>query len=707
MALKFRGKLLTLLLVIALAPLILSSVLHGLSMRQLGRQLAAETRTYLERSALEHLQSMVDNYNLLLQRDRTFLTAALNSQVREVERRLAAKEPSMPALQASVSVADFDAGRGPADLAPSERHLHFGRDGELTPMPVSFSAQSYHVAPGGSSSAAGLARLGDMPEVYNFFRRLRPDLFQWQYTSLQSGLHTSYPGHGGIPADFDPRTRPWYRQAKETDAPVRLMLGDATTHRLMLVLAAPVHNPDGSFAGVTGIDIASDRPLSDWRLPDAWAQAVDTMVLSFHPDAAPDKKLEIMLHGREDMRRYLWRRAEPKNYLVSADREKMAALCDDLANGQGGVRKLSYRGEQAYWAYATAAPGEPVALVVVPYELVTAQAEKAGSYVLQQVVRGLRVAGILLLGVAAWVVVTAVLRARAVTRPVASLAAAAGKLAEGDFNARVEIRTGDEFEELGAAFNRVGPQLQERQQMKQSLLVAREIQQLLLPDKVPDFPGLQIAGGISYCDEIGGDYYDFIHSGENYLGVVVGDVVGHGVGAALLMASVSGALRSSVASGSDNLEELFGWLNRFLSEDVGDTRFMTLFYARFDLARQSLCWISAGHGPVYYYRADCRSIEELSVVGVPLGIMNDADYPESCREPLRPGDVLAIGTDGIWEARNAAGEQFGEDRFLELLQDNVSAPAEEIYRIIIGAVHDFLGREAQEDDITLVIVKAT
>lgn len=707
MALKFRGKLLTLLLVIALVPLIISSLLHGLSMRKLGRQLASETETYLERSALEHLRSMVDNYNLLLQRDRTFLAAALEFQVREVERRLAVE--TSPAGTELVKAVDIDAGRGPADLQSSSQHLHISPSGAVVPVSVSYSKQSYLVAQGSRRDEIerDLARLGDMVNVYGFFHKLRPDLFQWQYTALESGLHTSFPAHGGFPAGFDPRNRPWYRMAQKGGGAVKLLLGDATTHQLVLVLAAPVHYADGHFAGVTGIDIATHRPLSDWRLPKAWEMSADTMVLAVNQHVPLDKRLEILLDNRNENRRYHWRQDPPKRFLISSEREQLVALCKDLAAGTGGVRKLNYRGEPAYWAYASATVGDPVAMVIVPYEAVTSQAENAGKYVFQQVIQGLQMAGFLLLGVLVWVLVTAIMRARSVTRPVASLVNAAGRLADGDFAARVDIQTRDEFEDLGRAFNRVGPQLQERQQMKESLLVAREIQQLLLPDRVPDFPGLQIAGGISYCDETGGDYYDFIAAGEERLGVVVGDVVGHGIGAALLMASVSGVLRSSVAAGSDDLEDLFVRLNHFLSKDVGDTRFMTLFFAQFDRRQKSFCWISAGHGPVYHYRADSGTIEEIPVAGMPLGIMEDAAFLETCRDSLPPGDLLAIGTDGIWETHNAAGEQFGEERFKQLLVENASAEADAIYSVVTSAVQEFLAAEPQDDDITLVIVKAT
>ncbi len=705
---KFRRKMMILLLVIALVPLILSSALHRLSMRQLGSRLATETRDYLGENAVRHLQSLVENYALILERDKSFLQLAIEFQVREAERLLAADPPSN--LTKFYSSGDFDTSQVPASLVElSTRHAHRAPDGEPVPVPVSYQEQVYYLAPGADPETARLdmARLAPMSEAYRILQRIRPGLFHWQYTALESGLHVSFPGHGGIPPEYDSRVRGWYRGAIENDGYNRIVMTDATTGRLMMVASHPVRRPDGSLAGVTSFDVIFDRPFADWNIPEQWADAAHAMILVFHPGAEDqDETLEVVLSNRNEDGPADWRQTRQARYLVSTDRQELAALIQDAEAGRAGTRRMSYRGQESLWVYGARSPGDPVPMVIVPYEVVVAQAHKAENYVLEQIVRGLQITGLLLLGVVVCVVLTAIFRARKVTRPVSHLADAAGRLAGGDYDVHVDIRTGDELEDLGQSFNRVGPQLKEREEMKRSLELAREIQQLLLPERPPQVPGLDIAGNSLYCDETGGDYFDFLDLGEGRLGVMVGDVVGHGVGAALLMASASGVLRSHAAACAEDLETLISTLNRFLTEEVGDVRFMTLFYALLDMEKRTLCWISAGHGPVIRYRSRDQALEEIPPLGMPVGIMEDAEYQQSCIEMLEPGDFLAIGTDGIWEARNSQGELFGSDRFSELLRTHASHGAEAIYSAVMTAVEEFRGEEPQDDDVTLVVVKA-
>ncbi len=705
---KFRGKLLTLLLVIALVPLILSSALHRVSMRRLGAQFASDAREFLNLNAVQSLKSLVENYGLILERDKAFLRLAVELQVREVERLLAADTVS--ASRSFYSSDDFDFGRLPAPVVElSERHAHLSLEGKRIPVPVSYQEQVFHLAPGIAKEAVtdDMARLAPMSEVYRMLQKLRPGLFHWQYTALENGLHASFPGHGGIPPEFDSRQRAWYRGAKEKDGFNGIVMTDATTGRLMMVVSHPVRRPEGLLAGVTAFDVIFDQPFADWNLPEQWAEDADAMILVFHPDKVADaEKLEIVLHNRSLQGSPDWRQQPQARYLKPTDRQGMAALLGDVSSGRAGTRQMTYQGVQALWVYGAAPPGEPLPLVIVPYSAVVAQAERAESHVLGQIVQVLQLTGLLLLAVVVWVVMTAIFRARKVTRPVTSLASAAGQLAEGDFEVQVDIRTGDELEDLGRTFNEVGPHLKEREAMKRSLELAREIQQLLLPERPPQVPGLDIAGSSLYCDEIGGDYYDYLELGPSRLGVMVGDVVGHGVGAALLMASASGVLRSHAADCGDDLETLIVILNRFLAEDVGDVRFMTLFYALLDLEQRSLCWISAGHGPVFRYRSADRALEEIPSTGMPVGIMEDAEYRRACFAMLEPGDFLAIGTDGIWEARNPQGEMFGVERFTEVLQAQAAQSAEVMHDAVMEAVQEFRGEEPQDDDVTLVVVKA-
>ncbi|MDP6044646.1 MAG: PP2C family protein-serine/threonine phosphatase, partial [Phycisphaerae bacterium] len=265
------------------------------------------------------------------------------------------------------------------------------------------------------------------------------------------------------------------------------------------------------------------------------------------------------------------------------------------------------------------------------------------------------------------------------------------------------------LQDLGEVFNDMGPKLRERQKMKQSLELAMEIQQHLLPQGSPPVNGFDVAGRSIYCDETGGDYYDFIELAElgpGRLGIALGDVSGHGIGAALLMAAARGVLRSHAAMHGANLGELFETLNRHLVRDTGEAQFMTLFYAVLDAEARSLVWTSGGHDPALWLKNPSGDIDELPNTGIPLGILEDAPYSQAGPIKLDAGDIVLVGTDGIWEARNTDGEMFGKDRLRQILIDSASCSAKEIHDTIVQAVHEFRQTHPQEDDVTLVVIKA-
>jgi len=314
-----------------------------------------------------------------------------------------------------------------------------------------------------------------------------------------------------------------------------------------------------------------------------------------------------------------------------------------------------------------------------------------------------------MVAVLAVVVGLAFASARKLTRPVLSLSEAATNLAAGDFDAKVDIKTGDELEALGDIFNDLGPILRDREKMKRSLEMAMEIQQHLLPHGSPVVEGFDVAGKSIYCDETGGDYYDFIELaelGSGRLGIALGDVSGHGIGAALLMAAARGVLRSHAARHGADLGKLFEALNQHLVRDTGEGQFMTLFYAVLDAEARSLLWTSGGHDPALWLKQSGGDIEELPNTGIPLGILEETSYQQAGPIELEPGDIVLVGTDGIWEARNTEGEMYGKDRLRKLLTDSASDSAAEIHDKIVEAVRQFRQARPQEDDVTLVVIKA-
>jgi sigma-B regulation protein RsbU (phosphoserine phosphatase) len=188
-------------------------------------------------------------------------------------------------------------------------------------------------------------------------------------------------------------------------------------------------------------------------------------------------------------------------------------------------------------------------------------------------------------------------------------------------------------------------------------------------------------------------------------GVVVGDVTGHGVDAALIMTTARAFLRMR-ASQCGSIAQIITEMNRHLAQDILDTgRFMTLFYMTIDPWQKCLRWVRAGHDPAMLYDPDRDVFEELKGNGIALGIDKDLQYQENLKPQLKNGQIVAIGTDGVWEAFNERGEMYGKERIRQLVRQHARAEA----RHILDQVYDDLARFTAgvkgDDDITLVIVK--
>jgi sigma-B regulation protein RsbU (phosphoserine phosphatase) len=287
---------------------------------------------------------------------------------------------------------------------------------------------------------------------------------------------------------------------------------------------------------------------------------------------------------------------------------------------------------------------------------------------------------------------------------------AALKLSQGDFGAPLAVRSQDEVGELTRSFNAMTTQLRERLCMKEAMSLAMEVQQTFLPHGMPAFRGLDTAARSIYCDETGGDFYDFLEDPPERptrLGIVVGDGSGHGVSAALLMATVRAALKARAAQ-PGTLAEVISDVNRLVGSDTEESGyFMTLFYVELDSAQNELRWVRAGHEPALLIDPATGRIEELKGEGMAVGVDADFVYRENTRGSLQKGQVLFIGTDGIFETQNSSGERFGAKRLTRLLRKWSFLSPNDLADRILASLAEFRGTTKQEDDVTLVVAKAT
>jgi sigma-B regulation protein RsbU (phosphoserine phosphatase) len=289
------------------------------------------------------------------------------------------------------------------------------------------------------------------------------------------------------------------------------------------------------------------------------------------------------------------------------------------------------------------------------------------------------------------------------------VSSAAESIAQGDYSSNLQVKTKDEVGQLTHNFNTMVSQLQERMKLKEAMGLAMEVQQSLLPQKAPEIEGFDLAGRSIYCDETGGDYYDFIEfseQDEGLIGVAVGDVAGHGIAPALLMTTVRAFLRSRAFLQPKDLSHVMTDVNRLLCMDTSESgNFMTLFFLLLDSRNGEGRWVRAGHEPAIVYDPSTDSFAELHGEGIALGVDETWTFEEQRKEVWSDSQIVLIGTDGIWETENTEGESFGKQRLREIIRNHRDHSSQEIVQAISNALTDFRQTAPQQDDITMVVIK--
>jgi serine phosphatase RsbU (regulator of sigma subunit) len=294
-----------------------------------------------------------------------------------------------------------------------------------------------------------------------------------------------------------------------------------------------------------------------------------------------------------------------------------------------------------------------------------------------------------------------------ISEPITTLLGASERIGKGDLEVAISLGSIREFRRLSGALQAMLSNLREFVRVKSSLMLAREIQRSLLPAAAPEIEGYDIAGYNASCDETGGDYYDFLiteEQGSPALVVALGDMMGHGLPAALLMASARGALRSALKKHHDPAA-LLTHLNDVFFHDTSGERFMTMCLAIIDLERCAVTWSSAGHDPPILYNPGERRFDEPEGGDLPLGITEQVLYLDYRFTGTCAGQVMFIGSDGVWEAASPGGERFGKERLKAVLALHGEKPAEEIKRQLLESLENFRESMPIHDDVTFIVIK--
>lgn len=243
-------------------------------------------------------------------------------------------------------------------------------------------------------------------------------------------------------------------------------------------------------------------------------------------------------------------------------------------------------------------------------------------------------------------------------------------------------------------------QLEAERRAAQELEIAKQVQARLFPQILPSLRTLDYAGVCIQARAVGGDYYDFMELGPGRFGLVIGDIAGKGIGAALLMANLQANLRSQSAIALHEPQRMLQSVNRLFYENTTDNTYATLIFAEYDDELRRLRYINCGHLPALVLRSD-GSVERLHSTSTVLGFSTDCEcFVQQCQ--LAPGDLFVLYTDGVTEASNDAGEEFGEARLIEALRQHRGELCSEMLAAVTAGVQQF-SADHQHDDITLIV----
>lgn len=489
---KIRGKLLILLLVIAVTPLLFTAFYGFVTLRNMGNTLADKTGDAMQTRMKHQLQLMVQYNAKMLRQQGDLVEAWLELLAEAAEKALETKNPvSGPAYLAE----DFDLGRVPrSQTQSSPNHFQAEPSGRQAPMLISTDAQVLNLAPGVNAEAVAdsIIRLSSLTQTYKSGYEQYPELLFWIYTSLENGVHSAFPGHGGYPDGYDGRDRPWYANAVSAGESVwSNFIVDASTRQAIATISRPIFYADSRLAGVVGIDVPVQAMLNKIRLQAEISSDAKVFMVKAH-DQDGSQLLQLLAALEGDLQD--WRKVRQNN-ILHADHEQFDAMVDDIAAGSSGVRRLQYKDEDSVWAYGVVGEGAFGLIIVFPFTEVAQRVQEAKDYVTDQTLSIASIVGLFVLVLVGVIIAAAWGSSLSITGPVRALAGAARRLATGDFEVRVPERSNDEIGQLSRVFNEIAPQLLDRMKARESLAHLGRYFSPNLAEQLTENPELLNVGG--------------------------------------------------------------------------------------------------------------------------------------------------------------------------------------------------------------------
>jgi len=526
---------------------------------------------------------------------------------------------------------------------------------------------------------------------------------------------------------FDPRTQPWYKGAASICRDRGDSCGtywtdpynDASSEgKLLVTCSHSFKGADGAFKGVVGIDL--------------FIEDLNTVVNvdSGKYGHAVVVNTKAMVIASSDMKRRADGLFEAKSAYVEGDPEYNGVI-DKMMDGESGSAKVSVAGKEMYMAYASipvtgwsVALMRPVSDVIWPVRENSAAIEsmtKRSKRVVNTAIMSVLIAfvvGFALIAAAA-VYLAGMLSAK-ISRPIITLEAGLARIASGELDTQIDLKTGDEIEQLGDSVNAMARELKEyisnlqrvtaeKERISAELSVATKIQESMLPRNFPPFPNrkeFDIYASMRPAREVGGDFYDFFFVDTDTLAVIVADVSGKGVPAALFMVVAKTLIKNNAQCGwkcAGSPKEVFEKVNGILCEGNDTGMFVTAFMGYLDISTGIFRYVNAGHTPPILIKGGEGEIVKVKP-GFVLAGLKDTRYTEG-ELTLRPGDALFLYTDGITEAANAQDALFGQTRLINAVNRYASRPLMEFTDAIKQEIDDFADGAEQADDITMLALR--
>ncbi len=708
---SIRTKFLLTLLVFTLLPLMVVTFINLKSYHKQGTRFAQRANVELGEIVRQDLLHTVQDYAYSLEKGELSLWFGVKSLANAATNALAPELNSDGASTFLSSDFDSEATR-PPDSQPDPRFSFTGRPQLLT----SRQHQAFLLDPRvtRAEAARDMCALATLMPMQKDLEKMLGDMAFRQYICLRSGVCSIYPGHGHFPKEFSPLDQSWYRETlRRGELHWHGPVFDSSLGIPIFFLARPIFDNDGLILGVAAVDAPLSEFLRSKRIFSQWGEQLRSFLVNMrvNPDTGA-RSLTVMVSQPNGA---TFPKGAADHEVISLDSEDQAglqALLRSMENNGSGVVELPYHGESSIWAYSRY-PGpnrskDNFIVLILPMSVFQELPDEFTAAVMKLTKRQVYIAMGALILVAGIVIIASFWFARIFTRPLITITSAARRLSEGDFDVRLDVEFTDERQEMVRVINELGPKLAAYMNVQQALEVAEEIQKNLLPKHAPSIPGFQVSGVSLYSDETGGDYFDFLLQSPERGGgwsAIIGDVSGHGLPSALLMATARALLRG-LSVLPMTLSERVTMVNKLLTEDLyGSGRFMTLFILEFGAKPGMVRWIRAGHDPALIYDPATDEFEELLGDGAALGVLDDWVYIEYEHAFNQPDGIIILGTDGIWETMDEHRRMFGKDRLREVIRKNAAKSAGAIQDAILSAVNDFRGQAEQADDITISVIK--